>query len=88
MLQDVLRNAMIPLLTVLSFSIGNLVGGVVVIEQVFNWPGVGQYALSAFQANDYNPIEAYVLLCVFAFVTVNLVTDILYGVIDPRIRYG
>lgn len=86
--QDILKNAMIPLLTVISFSVGNLIGGVVVIEQVFGWPGVGLFALSSFQANDHNPIQAFVLLSVAAFLIVNLVTDALYGLVDPRIRYG
>jgi peptide/nickel transport system permease protein len=60
----------------------------VVIEQVFSWPGVGLFALSSFQANDHNPIQAFVLLSVAAYLIVNLVTDALYGLVDPRIRYG
>ena len=86
--KDVLKNAMLPLLTILGLSVGTLLGGVVVIESVFSWPGLGSFALSSFQANDYDPIQTYMLISVSAFLATNLVVDILYGIIDPRIKYG
>lgn len=82
-----LRNALIPTLTVVSMQIGYLMGGTIVIERVFAFPGIGLLLHSAIQERDYPLIQAQVLVFASFFVLVNLLTDLLYGVIDPRIRY-
>jgi peptide/nickel transport system permease protein len=85
--RDALRNAMIPILTIVGLSFGYLMAGIIVLEEVFSWPGLGLYALQSIAANDNDPMLAYVLIMTVVFISTNLVVDILYGVIDPRIRY-
>lgn len=80
------RNAMIPLVTVLGLQVSSLFGGAVIIEQVFAWPGVGRLAVNAIFSRDYPVIQAVVLVVALAFVTVNLMVDLLYAWLDPRIR--
>ncbi len=82
------RNAMLPVLTILGIQAGNLVGGTVVVEQVFAVSGMGRFALNAVVANDIPVVQGFVLLAAFAVVFANLVTDLLYAVLDPRIHYG
>jgi len=86
--RHVLRNASIPLITVAALEIANLLAGAVVVETVFAWPGLGQLAVQAIQSRDFLIVQAVVLLGAFAHVGLNLVADILYGVVDPRIRHG
>lgn len=86
--RDALRNAMIPVLTLLGLSFGYLMAGIIVIEQVFSWPGIGLYAMQAIATNDHNPMEAYILIMTAVFILANLFVDILYASIDPRIRYS
>lgn len=81
-----LRNAMVPVITVIGLQFGRLLGGAVITESVFNWPGVGRLVLDAIGNRDYTVVQATLLLLVMVYITVNLVTDILYGVLDPRIR--
>jgi len=81
-----LRNAFLPLLTVIGVDMGYLLGGVIVTEVVFNYPGVGQLALMALQSRDYPLIQGITILTAGIFVLVNLLVDLLYGVVDPRIR--
>ncbi|MGD9890290.1 MAG: nickel ABC transporter permease [Dehalococcoidia bacterium] len=83
-----MRNAMLPVLTVLGIQAGGLVGGTVVIEQVFAIPGMGRLAVSSVFAQDIPVIQGVVLLAAAAVLIANLLTDLLYGVLDPRIRYG
>ena len=83
-----MRNAMLPVLTVLGLQAGALVGGTVVIEQVFAIPGMGRLALTSVLSQDIPVIQGVVLVAAIAVITTNLVTDLLYGVLDPRIRYG
>lgn len=85
--RDALRNAMIPVLTVLGLSFGYLMAGIIVLEQVFSWPGIGLYALQAIATNDHNPMQAYILIMTVVFILTSLLVDILYAFIDPRIRY-
>jgi peptide/nickel transport system permease protein len=80
-----LRNAFIPVLTVIGLQVGLVMGGVVVIETVFSWPGVGRLAIQAIYARDYPVVQAVVFLFATIFVVVNLVVDLLYAVLDPRI---
>lgn len=83
-----LRNAWLPILTVLGLQLGALLGGAVVTETVFNWPGIGLMLIEAIQRRDYPLVQGCVLLISLAYVLVNLMTDLLYAWIDPRIRLG
>ncbi len=83
-----LRNALIPIVTVVGLQFGTLLGGAVIIEQVFSLPGLGRFALEGINLRDYPVVQGAVLLIAVAFVVVNLVVDLLYSLIDPRIRYG
>lgn len=83
-----LKNAMIPVVTVLGLQFGALLGGAVLTETVFGWPGIGQLLVNAIFARDYPVVQGVVLVFSFLFITVNLVIDLLYGYIDPRIHYG
>jgi ABC-type dipeptide/oligopeptide/nickel transport system permease component len=86
LLGHVLRNAFVPVVTVLGLQFGRLLGGSVVVESVFNWPGVGRLILDSIGTRDYAVIQSGLLLLVIVFVLVNLLTDLLCGYIDPRIR--
>ncbi len=81
-----LRNASLPLLTVIGVDVGYLLGGVIVAEVVFNFPGIGQLALVALNARDYPLVQGITIVTASVFVLVNLVIDLLYTVVDPRIR--
>jgi peptide/nickel transport system permease protein len=83
-----LRNALIPTVTLLSLSFGGLLGGAFLIETVFTWPGIGQYSVKAVTGFDYQPIMGVTLLAATIYVVLNLVADLLYAVLDPRIRYS
>ncbi|MCL4186180.1 MAG: ABC transporter permease [Rhodobacteraceae bacterium] len=82
-----LRNAFIPVLTVIGLQVGFLLGGVVVTETVFSWPGVGRLAVQAIYARDFPVVQAVVFFFALIFVIVNLIVDLLYAVLDPRIGY-
>ena len=84
--KDVLKNIMITIITLTGLSIGSLMGGPAVVESIFVWPGVGSLALSAIANRDYPVIQAYVLWMAVMFIIVNLITDLLYKIIDPRVR--
>ena len=81
-----LRNCAIPLITYIGLQFGGLIGGVVVIERVFNWPGMGSLAFDAVASRDYPVLQADVTVLAALIVLVNLVVDIVYGVVDPRVR--
>jgi peptide/nickel transport system permease protein len=81
-----LRNCAIPLITYLGLQFGNLIGGIVVIEKVFNWPGMGTLAFDAIGGRDYPVLQGSVTVLAIVIVLVNLVVDIAYGIVDPRIR--
>jgi peptide/nickel transport system permease protein len=83
-----LKNALLPILTVVSFQFGFLLGGAVLTETVFSWPGIGLALYNAISFRDYPIVQGGVLVVAVAFVLVNLVTDLLYALIDPRIRYS
>lgn len=84
--RHVLRNAAVPILTVASLDIANLLGGVVITESIFAWPGIGRLALNAIQARDYPVVQAVVLVGTAIFVLASFCADLLYAVIDPRIE--
>lgn len=81
-----LRNALIPVITFLGMQLGRLIGGAVIIENVFAWPGVGRLILLGVLNRDYAVVQGVLLLLVMLFVVINLVVDLLYGVCDPRVR--
>ena len=81
-----LRNATLPILTLLGLQLGTLLGGAVITEMVFAWPGIGQLTVEAIQRRDYPLLQACVLIISVAYVTVNTLTDVLYAWLDPRIR--
>ena len=83
-----LRNALVPIITVLAMEIPNLFGGAVVVEQVFSWPGLGLMTMNAVLQRDYPVIMAVCLLSAVVVLLTNLVTDILYAVVDPSVRLG
>jgi peptide/nickel transport system permease protein len=87
LVRHALRNALIPLITVMGLQLGSLLGGTVIVEQVFAWPGVGRLAINAISSRDYPVIQAVVFIVSVVFVLVNLAVDLLYGVLDPRIRH-
>jgi glutathione transport system permease protein len=82
-----LRNALIPVVTMMGLQFGFLLGGSIVVEKVFNWPGMGRLLVDAVEMRDYPVIQAEVLLFSLEFILINLVVDVLYAVINPTIRY-
>ncbi|MFN8525834.1 MAG: ABC transporter permease [Chloroflexota bacterium] len=82
----VLRNALIPVITAVGLEFGRLLGGAIVIESVFAWPGLGTLMLTAIGTRDYAIVQAGLLMLVMIFIVVNLITDVAYGYLDPRIR--
>ncbi len=82
-----LRNALIPVVTIAGLQFGTLLEGAVITETVFAWPGIGQLLVGSILARDYPVVQGAVLLIATAFILINLVVDLLYGAIDPRIRY-
>ena len=87
-LRHVLRNALVPVITIAALQLGFLLGGAVIIESVFAWPGVGRLILSGLSQRDYVVVQGALLTLVFVYIFVNLMTDIAYGLLDPRIRVG
>lgn len=82
----VLRNAAVPVVTVLGLEVASLLGGAVITETIFAWPGIGQLTIQSIQARDFPVVQAIVLFMALVYIGVNFVTDLLYVVIDPRIR--
>jgi peptide/nickel transport system permease protein len=87
MRDHVLRNAMVPIITVAGIQLASLLGGVIVVEVLFAWPGLGRLTYDAVLARDYTVVQGAVLLVAAIFLVANLVVDLLYALIDPRIRY-
>lgn len=83
-----LRNALIPAVTFIGLQLGSLLGGTVILEQVFSWPGVGRLALDAINNRDFPMVQGSVLVLAAVMVLVNLMVDLSYGLLDPRIRVG
>lgn len=82
-----LRNSLLPVVTILGIRLGNILGGSVIIETMFSWPGVGRLAVFALQRSDYPVIQAIVMMSAIAILVANLLTDVAYAYLDPRIRY-
>jgi peptide/nickel transport system permease protein len=86
-LRHALRNSLIPLVTILGLQFGAVLTGSVITETIFSWPGVGRLLIQSISFRDYPLVQGCILLIAFTYVTVNLATDLIYGVLDPRIRY-
>jgi len=82
-----LRNAMLPTITVIGLQVGLLMGGAIITETIFSWPGIGLYTYTSISSRDYASIQGVVLYGALLFVLINLLVDILYAVLDPRVRY-
>jgi ABC-type dipeptide/oligopeptide/nickel transport system permease component len=87
-LKHSLKNALIPTVTVMGLQVGFLIGGAIVVETLFAMPGLGTYGIDAIIARDYQQVQGFALVTAFAFVVINLLVDLTYSFLDPRIRYG
>lgn len=87
LLRHAFRNALLPLVTLVGLTIPDLFGGALIVENVFGYPGIGQLTVSSLRSNDYSVAMACVMMLAFLTVVGNLIADILYGVLDPRVRY-
>lgn len=83
-----LRNALIPIVTVLGLQVGSLLGGAVLTETIFSWPGIGKWLIDAIARRDYPVVQAGILVSALVFITVNLIVDLLYALVNPRLRGG
>ena len=88
MIRHALRNALIPLTTVAAIDFAAILGGAVITERVFSWQGLGALLLDGIRDNDVNVVLAWLMVTSIMVVVFNLIADVLYGVLDPRIRYG
>jgi peptide/nickel transport system permease protein len=82
------RNALVPILTILGLQFGTLLAGAIVTETIFSWPGIGRLAVQAIGARDYPLLQGCILLIAVSYVLVNLLTDAVYALVDPRVRLG
>jgi peptide/nickel transport system permease protein len=87
-LKHALKNALIPTVTVMGLQVGFLIGGAIVVETLFAMPGLGTFGIDAIIARDYQQVQGFALITAFAFVVINLMVDLTYTVLDPRIRYA
>jgi len=83
-----LKNAFIPVVTVIGLNVGSLLGGAILTETIFAWPGVGRLVVDSIFARDYPIVQGAVLVIAILFVLINLLVDLSYAYLDPRIRYG
>ena len=82
-----MKNAMIPILTIIAAVYGFALGGEVLVEIIYNWPGLGQYSYNAILASDFPAIEGFVLLVTFIYLMIYLLLDVLTAILDPRVKY-
>jgi dipeptide transport system permease protein len=83
-----LRNALVPVITVMGLLVGSLLGGAVLTETIFSWPGVGKWLIDAIARRDYPVVQGGILITATLVIVVNLVVDLLYGLVNPRIRHS
>jgi peptide/nickel transport system permease protein len=88
LLRHVLRNALLPVVTVVALDVGYLLGGIIVVEEIFAIPGIGRELLIAIQNRDLPSIQAGALIMAATYAVANLLADIAYGLLDPRLRHG
>jgi ABC-type dipeptide/oligopeptide/nickel transport system permease component len=86
LIRHALRNALIPIITILGLQFGTLLAGAIVTESIFSWPGIGRLAVQAISARDYPLLQGCILVIAVSYVVVNLFTDLLYAAVDPRVR--
>ena len=86
--KHVLPNAMLPLVTLLGLSLGSLLGGTAVVEIIYNWPGMGNMAVKAISCRDYPLVQGYVLWIALLYMCINLIVDLSYHRLNPRLRGG
>jgi ABC-type dipeptide/oligopeptide/nickel transport system permease component len=86
LVRHALRNALIPIITILGLQFGTLLAGTIVTETIFSWPGIGRLTVQAISARDYPLLQGCILVIALSYVLVNLLTDVLYAIIDPRVR--
>jgi peptide/nickel transport system permease protein len=79
-------NALIPIVTIVGLQFGTLLAGTIVTETIFSWPGIGRLAVQAIQSRDYPLLQGCILVIALSYVLVNLLTDIVYALVDPRVR--
>jgi len=82
-----LKNSLIPIVTITGFQLARLLGGAIVVESVFAWPGVGRYLILAIYDQDFPVIQGVLLITALLYVGINILVDVIYALIDPRIRY-
>jgi ABC-type dipeptide/oligopeptide/nickel transport system permease component len=82
-----LKNALIPVITVLALQFGSLLTGAIITEQIFSWPGLGRLLITSITTRDYPQVQASILVIAVTYILVNFASDLLYGVVDPRIKY-
>ena len=87
-IKHALRNALMPIVTVIGLQLGSLLGGAVLTESVYSWPGLGNYTVQCIMKSDFPVIQGVVLLIAVIFVLMNLLVDVLYAFLDPRIKYA
>jgi len=85
-LRHALRNALIPTTTVIGLQIGSMLGGSVLTESVFSWPGIGRYMIQSIQGRDIPSVMGCIIIFALSFAIINLIVDLIYGFIDPRIK--
>ena len=84
--RHIARPAILPAITLLGISLGEVLGGAVIVESIFSWPGLGKYLLDSILARDYPVVQGYMLLTTFTVVIGTLIVDLLHGFLDPRLR--
>jgi ABC-type dipeptide/oligopeptide/nickel transport system permease component len=82
-----LRNALIPVVTTIGLQVGTMLAGAILTETIFSWPGIGRLLIQSIGFRDYPLVQGCILLIAVTYVAVNLMTDLAYGLLDPRIRY-
>lgn len=87
-LKHALRNALLPVVTLVGLQFAGLLGGAVVTETIFSWPGLGRLAVTAILTRDFPLVQGTILVAAVTFISVNLLVDLLYAVLDPRIKYA
>jgi peptide/nickel transport system permease protein len=87
-MKHALRNAIVPVVTIIGLQFGALLGGVIIVEIIFSWPGIGQLLIPAIMRRDYPLVQGCILFISVVYIFVNFIVDIIYAYIDPRIRYS
>jgi peptide/nickel transport system permease protein len=87
LLKHALKNSLIPVVTIIGLQFGTLLAGAIITETIFSWPGIGRLTIQAINSRDYPLVQGCILMIASTYVAVNLLTDLVYGFLDPRIKY-